>query len=88
MKADLTKIAIKHKVSYDWSGGKGLIALIIGATRLTADYPTLAAFVEPTAPDNTPQGLGVNPTQAQVRVAKDNNNLLKRDWAVTSITRT
>ena len=29
---ELTKIAKKHKVSYDWSGGKGLIALIIGAT--------------------------------------------------------
>ena len=82
MKTELTKIATKHKVSYDWSGGKGLTALIIGAARLATDYPHLAPFVEPVIPHNTPQGLGANPTQAQVRVATDENNLAKRDWAV------
>ena len=71
LKTELTKIATKHKVSYDWSGGKGLVALIIGAARLAADYPHLAPFVEPVAPHNTPQGLGANPTQAQVCVALD-----------------
>ena len=82
LKTELTKIATKHKVSYDWSGGKGLTALIIGAARLATDYPHLAPFVEPVIPHNTPQGLGANPTQAQVRVATDENNLAKRDWAV------
>lgn len=81
LKSDLTKIAIKHKVSYDWSGGKGLIPLIIGGARFAADYPHLPQFAEPTVPTNSPEGLGVNPTQEQVLVATDENNLQKRDWA-------
>ena len=32
LKDELTKVATKHKVSYDWSGGRGLVALILGAT--------------------------------------------------------
>ena len=51
---ELTKIAKKRKVSYDWSGGKGLIALVIGAARLAADYPELPAFNFPDQPDMTP----------------------------------
>ena len=82
LKSELTKVAIKHKVSYNWSAGKGLIPLIIGAARYAADYPNVPAFVDPVSPPNTPAGLGNNPTQAQVRVATDENNLLKRDWAV------
>ena len=29
--------AIRFKVSYEWSGGKGILALIIGAACLAAD---------------------------------------------------
>ena len=82
-KAELTKIAMKHKVSYGWSGGKGLIALIIGATRLAADYPALDPFFEPTIPPNSPT-LPARPTPEQIRDAKAANDLLKRDWAVVA----
>ena len=40
LKTQLGKIAIKHKVSYEWSGGKGLVPLIVGSARWAADYPT------------------------------------------------
>ena len=31
LKDELTKVAMKHKVSYDWSKGRGHITLIVGA---------------------------------------------------------
>ena len=39
--------AIRFKVSYEWSGGKVLLVLIIGAARLASDYPALEAYVQP-----------------------------------------
>ena len=82
MKAEAAKIAIAPKVSYDWSQGKGLLAMIIGGVRLAADYPPFPAYVEPTQPNNTPAYPQANPTQAQERAARAANDLLKRDWAV------
>ena len=84
LKNDAKKIAIALKVSYDWSQGKGLLALIIGSARLAADYPNFPAFVEPTQPPNTPNYPQANPTGAQERAARATNDLLKRDWAVVS----
>ena len=81
LKMQLGKIAIKHKVSYDWSGGKGLIPLIIGATRWAADYPALAAFVQPTQPPNAPT-IAAGTTQHIAKELRDQNDLMKRDWAV------
>ena len=59
---ELTTIAKKHKVSYDWLGGKGLIALVIGGACLAADYPNLPQFnfpdqqdMNPTIPNGTTQ---------------------------------
>ena len=81
LKERLTKVATKHKVSYDWSGGRGLVALILGATQYAADYPALAAFVHPDRPDNSPAIPG-NASGAQITRLKDENNQLKRDYAV------
>ena len=81
--SELTKIAKKHKVSYDWSGGKGLIALIIGAARLAADYPALPAFTFPDRPDMAPT-IPNGTNQAGIRQLVDENNLEKWDWAVVS----
>lgn len=83
LKDELTKIAMKHKVSYGWSGGKGLIALIIGATRLAADHPTLPAFTFPPRPDMAPN-IPNNATAHQIRHLSDQNNLAKRDYAVVT----
>ena len=80
---ELTKIAKKHKVSYDWSGGKGLIALIIGAARLAADFPALPPFIFPDRPDMAPT-IPNGTNQQTVRQLVDENNLKKRDWAVIS----
>ena len=46
--------AIRFKVSYKWSGGKGLLALIIGAARFAEYYTALEAYVQPDQPDNDP----------------------------------
>ena len=81
MKTELGRVAVEHKVSYDWSGGYGLLDLIIGPVRHAADFPHLPAFVFPNQPPAHPVLPGA-PSQAQVRVAKDENNILKRDWAV------
>ena len=81
MKNELTKIAIKHKVSYDWSGDKGLIALIIGAERLKEDYPDLPDFTMPERPPSAAV-VAAGTSQHATREARDKNDLLKRDYAV------
>ena len=81
MKNALTKIATKHKVHHDWSGGKGVIALIIGAERLKADYPDLPEFTMPTRPPNNAV-VASGASQHATREARDANDVLKRDWAV------
>lgn len=73
--------AIKQRVSYDWAGQYGLLAEIIGAARYAADNPTLPPYVPPVQPPHSPV-LPVGATAAQIRAATDDNNLLKRDWAI------
>ena len=51
--------SIRFKVSYEWSGGKGLVALIIDAARLAADYPDLEAYAQPDQPDNDPSRISI-----------------------------
>ena len=46
--------AMEEHVGYNWSGGMGLLMLVIGATRYAAENPTLSAFVEPMQP---PSGM-------------------------------
>ena len=84
LKNEADRIAVKYKVSYAWSGGRGLIALIIGAARLAADYPLLPAYVQPLQPATVPAGLPARPTPAQLCTANDAINILNRDWAVVS----
>ena len=74
--------ALRHRVSYDWSGQNGLLPEIIGAARYDADNPNLPNYVAPVQPANTPVLPGANPTTAQIRHLSDANNLLKKDWAV------
>lgn len=74
-------IALKYDISYNWSGGFGLLAFIIGAVRFAADNPLSPTFLQPAQPPNSPV-LPANPTTAQIRAATDLNNLEKRDWAV------
>ena len=84
LKSEATRIAGKYKVSYGWSGGKELLALVIGASRLLADYPLLPAYVQPVQPATTPTGLPAQPTPAQLCTANDAINVLNRDWAAVS----
>ena len=77
--------AIRFKVIYEYSGGKGLLALIIGAARLASDYPSLEAYAQPDHPDNDPNaGLGTRPSAEGIRDEETANETLKRDWAVLS----
>ena len=63
--------AIRFKVSYEWSVGKGPLALIIGAARLAADYPALGSYVQPDQPDNDPNaGLSALPSADDISDAK------------------
>ena len=39
-----------YAVGYDWSGGYGLLAEIIGAARYAADNPLLPAYIPPSLP--------------------------------------
>ena len=57
LKNEAGHIVIKYKVSYNWSGGRGLLALVIGAARLAADYPHLPAYVQSVQPATIPAGL-------------------------------
>ena len=75
------KHALQQRVSYDWAGRYGLLAEIIGAARYAVDHPTLPAYVAPVQPANSPV-LPAGPTAAQIRQLTDDNNLLKRDWAM------
>ena len=44
------EIALNYDVSYDWSGGYGILMEIIGAARYAADKPLLPAYIPPNAP--------------------------------------
>lgn len=79
LKTQLAKIVIKHKVSYDWSEGKGLIAFIIGGARLATVYPVLAMFVQPTQPANAPT-IAAGTTQHIAKELRDQNDMKKWDW--------
>ena len=45
LKTQAQDAAMAEAVSYDWSGGMGLLVLIMGAARYGAENPTLPAFV-------------------------------------------
>ena len=80
--------AIRFKVSYEWSGGKGLMALIIGAASLASDYPALDAYVQPDQPDNDPNaGLVARPSADDIRDVKTANRTFKQDLAVLLVFR-
>ena len=55
--------------------------LIIGAERMHADYPDLPQFEQPTRPPNA-ANIVQGTSQHVARELRDQNDLLKRDWAV------
>ena len=67
-------------VIYDWSGGMGLLVLIMGVARYGAENPTLPACIEPVPPSSSVQAmLGANATAPQIQAAKDANTLARWD---------
>ena len=82
LKEEASKLGVQMKVSYNWSGNRGLLALIIGGARHAVEYPTLPGYVEPTRPDSMPNYPNANPSGTQERIARNANDILKRDWAV------
>ena len=74
-------IAVLFKVSYGWSGNFGLLALILGAARHAIDHPTLAAFVRPNRPPDTPNYPN-NASGVVIKNITDAWNVTRRDWAV------
>ena len=84
LKNEAGRIAVKYKVSYNWSGGRGLLVLVIGAARLAADYPNLLAYVQLVQPATIPGGLPARPTSVQLREANDAVDTFNREWAVVS----
>ena len=79
---ELCKIACKFKVSYNWSGNYGLMAMILGTVKYALRYPTLPAYVQPTQPAARPHIPNGNASNEFVRNATADHNLLLRDWAV------
>ena len=75
-------IAVIFKVSYGWSGGYGLLALILGAARHLIDHPTLDPYVQPTQPADKPTYPSANPKSIEIKNASDAWMVKKRDWAV------
>ena len=69
------------QVGHDWEGDLGLMVEIKGETRYAADNPTLPSYIFPTQPLSSPL-LPANPTAAHIRTFTDENNLLKRYWAM------
>ena len=82
LKNHAARQAVAFKVNYDWSGGKGLLALVIGANRLAADYPALPAYVQPTAPSLNPYANLTRLTEETRRAARVEHKIVQRDWAV------
>ena len=80
-KDELTKIAMKHKVSYGWSGNFGLLALVLGAARHAINHPTLAAFVRPNQPPDSPNYPN-NASSVVIKNITDAFNVTKRNYAV------
>ena len=78
---EVSKIACKYKVSHDWSGNYGLLALVIGAAKYAARYPNLPAYVQPTQPPAGPT-IQNGSSAVQQRNLIDAHELLTRDWAV------
>ena len=81
IKTEASDVGLECQVIHDWAGGLGLMVEIIGATRYATDNPNFPPYVVPTQPLSIPS-LPANPTAAQIRALTDENNLLKRDWAV------
>ena len=75
------KIACKFKVSYDWSGNYGLQAIILGAAKYAARYPTLPAYTQPNQPAASATIAG-NASNALVRNETDRHEQQLKDWAV------
>ena len=77
-------MVLDFQVSHDLAGGLSLMVEIIGATRYAAENPTFPTYVRPTQPLRIPS-LPANPTSAQIRTITDENNLIKREWAVVRV---
>ena len=78
---ELCKIACIFKVSYEWSGNYGLMAMILGAVKYGLRHPTLPAHVQPTQPAARPNIPNGNASDEFVRNARDDHNEQIRDWA-------
>lgn len=75
-------IAVQYKISYRWSGGKVLLAIIIGVKRLAADYPHLPAYIQPVQPATAPTGLPARPSATELHAVNDVIEILTHNWAV------
>ena len=84
LKNAVARIAVKYKLSYVWSGGTGLLALIVSVMRLAANYPHLPTYIQPTQLSSAPTGLPAQPSVGKIRDANDTNDILNRDWVVVS----
>ena len=50
----MVKLAALHKVSYDWSQNRGLLALIYGVERMAEEFPAYPPYEQPKTPPNVP----------------------------------
>ena len=55
LRDEAVKLAVPHKVDFDWSQKRGLMALIYGADRMAAEFPDYPAYAQPEAPPNVPE---------------------------------
>ena len=81
IKTQSSDVGLEFQVSRDWSGGLGLMVGIIGATRYAEENTDLPPYVVLTQPLGSPS-LTANPSAAQICTLTDENNLLKKYWAV------
>ena len=69
------------KVSYTWSGTKGIPTLLIAAVQLATNYPDLPDFAKSTQPPTSPVYPNGRLSAAQLGIGKNKPRLLKQDWA-------
>ena len=54
LRDEAVKMAVSHKVNYDWSQNRGLMALIYGTERMAAEFPDYPPYEDPEPPPNVP----------------------------------
>ena len=82
LRDDTAKLAVQFKVHYDWSQNRGLLALIYGPELMNQEFPLFLPYVQPEAPGTSPEYPNEEPSDDEVRDARNVLDIERRDHSV------